>query len=68
MIDVIVSTREEFDNVYEKMTKGDINLTERLLLAEGWRNKYHADWVLEYRSKYYADLITLSDSLPFAFF
>ena len=44
--DTIACTKEEFDEIYEKFRQNEITLTERLILAEGWRSKYHEEWIL----------------------
>ena len=38
------------------------------MLGIGWRNRYHEEWVNQYKQRYFSDIIELSTKLPFLFF
>ena len=40
----------------------------RVLLVEGWRNKFHQTWVDSYQDEFFEDIVTLSHILPYSFF
>jgi hypothetical protein len=66
--DTILCTKEEFDAIYARFKDTKDNLTDRYLLVEGWRSKYHEQWLLDLRATYFQDIVTVSETLPYAFF
>ena len=64
----IVCTKAEFDAIYARFKGTKDNLTIRYLLVEGWRSKYHAQWLNDLRATYFQDIVTVSKTLPYAFF
>jgi len=63
-----LSTKEEFDAIYKRLAGPDDDLTTRNILIEGWKNRYHQEWVDSYYEQYFNDLVPLSTELPYAFY
>lgn len=40
-----------------------MSITNKNYLANGWNHQSHAEWLLEYKPRYFADILTAAKSL-----
>ncbi len=56
------ASKEEFEKIYNsfKDKTNTLSITAKNYLANGWNHQSHAEWLLEYKDRYFADMITVS--------
>lgn len=64
-VDSLKATKEEFEKIYltfhDKENKHSVAVKNSI--AAGWNHHYHAEWLLEYRDRYFEDIQKLSEVL-----
>lgn len=63
--DGLKATKEEFEKIYEsfKDKSNNLSITSKNYLANGWNHMIHLDWLLDYKSRYFADIVAASNEL-----
>lgn len=61
--DGLKASKEEFEKFYEsfKDKSNNLSITSKNYLANGWNHMIHLDWLLEYKSRYFADIVAASN-------
>ena len=63
--DALKATKEEFEKIYNslKIKDNTMSIANKNYLANGWAHPFHSEWLLEYKPRYFADILTLANDL-----
>ena len=65
MCNGLKATKEEFEQIYTsfKDKSNGLSISSKNYLANGWNHQSHAEWLLEYKPRFFTDLPKVVDAL-----
>lgn len=65
MCDGLKANKEDFEKIYMSLKDKDntMSITGKAYVGNGWNNALHSEWLLEYKERYFADILVASKEL-----